>query len=271
LTLTDNKGKSVAKLSGDKVLTFALLVDYFLVDRFGKHKSREHAFLPLYTFAGDDWNFITEYEVYGRLAFKAKFQTPDDAWIKGSAPAKKRHEVLRLRTTLFPDRNQGAAARELDFLKIFSLPITAAGRLARRDLDQLGLERYLTNEAIKKKQNEIGSMGIALKQVRNAIHCEDADYQSLVGVPRVFSYSDNSKVTHRSVRVEILRDPNFPILAKLGLKGIPPGAGDFDVFEGEALTVNGKLKQSPGRELWRRVAGKDIWRNVPDTRARNDR
>ena len=54
------------------------------------------ALIPLYIFAGTDWNAVTSSEVYGQLSLKSKLISPDSSWlIDPTAPAQARTAVDR--------------------------------------------------------------------------------------------------------------------------------------------------------------------------------
>ncbi len=67
--------------------------------------------IPLYTFVEQDWDFLTENEVYGRFAFKSLLQSPPNRWVEQS---KEKQELLTVHTTVFPAANQSLSARDSD-------------------------------------------------------------------------------------------------------------------------------------------------------------
>jgi hypothetical protein len=251
-------------VGGDSVLTAAVLVEYYSVDKDGKRMGTP-AFIPIYTFTGSDWNFITEYEVYGRLAFKSTFSSPANTWLKQSAPSKT--EVLSLETMLFPADNLEARVRPL--IKIYREPPSSESKKdspsaeqdAQEYLKKVGLGEYLTPASEPQSAQSLQS--IALKQVRNAIHGDVADYQSLVGIKRSFVYSGDLRP--QQMRIHIYNYPSFPLLQKIGKENsgekvsVTEGC-EVRSFPVTAFGVCGKLQQEQGKELWWRVAPDEEWR-----------
>jgi hypothetical protein len=283
---------------GDTVLTFAVLAEYKELGADGvTTKFTNDAFIPLYTFVGTDWNFVTEYEVYGRLAFKSTLDSPEDTWVRQAAPSGDFREVLSVSTTLFPtppkeqDGSAGAGiaagavnksaaagavkgAMPVKVMALYSKPsftlpdssTTAPSgtkgvtqNSVDSYLERYGLEKYLTkpNTVIG---NEQQPDSIALKQVRNAIHGQQADYQSLVAVQRSFTLEDS--FGQSSVKIRIYEQAAFPLVDKLGLQPEPDGDSSFKEFKADALSFTGTVKEQPGRELWRRVAPDEVWKKV---------
>jgi hypothetical protein len=248
----------------DQVLTFAVMADYESHAAEGQSsRGPVPAVLPLYTFVGSDWNFITEYEVNGKLTFKSTFISPEDAWIKESAFDQTQHRVLTLRTTLFPGESEGESATDVPVIEIDSGSTAETYAPGSQKCDEYlsgyGLSEYLTpwkpgGAAAPQHPH------IALKQVRNATLGKGADYQALIGVDRVFAYSGNIKVL--STKVIIHNYPGFPIVSKLGLEktgralALPDKPFEFDA---EAFSVVGELHEEQGKELWWRVAPSQEW------------
>jgi len=298
LSYDDMKIGNTNTLYGDTVLTFAVLVEYKELGADGVTPTfSKDAFIPLYTFVGTDWNFVTEYEVYGRLAFKSTLDSPEDTWVRQAAPSGDFREVLSVSTTLFPAPpkeenasagagkpagavNKSASAGEVKgampvkVMAIYSKPsftladssTTAPSEtkgVIQNSVDsylaKYGLEKYLTTP-----NNVIGNVqqpdGITLKQVRNAIHGQQADYQSLVAVQRSFTLADS--FGQSSVKIRIYEQAAFPLVEKLGLQPEQGGDRSFKEFEAESLSFTGTLEEQPGRELWRRVAPDNVWEKV---------
>ncbi len=291
-------GTDTSAFYGDNVLTFAVLVRYWQCDEKGKRNGTpEHAFIPLYTFVGTDWNFVTEYEVYGRLTFKSTLDIPEDAWVNQSAPGTEHQDVLSVSTTLFPgplvgkdmshDAARGAAPAKI--IAISSKPIAAVtpktynfAAASAQDpewgatdfLKNYGLDEYLTTpQNITSAGTSVASNvrtpnSIALKQVRNAIHGQQADYQSLVGVKRSFTLAE--KFGSSSVKLRIYQRGGFPIIEDLGLIPKPGEEGyrsdidgsSYKEFEAASISFTGDLAESQGQELWRRVAPSELWSKV---------
>lgn len=254
---------------GDSVVAFAVMADYVPLDANGARmdKDKEDVFIQLYTFVGTDWNFVTEYEVYGRLAFKSTLMSPEDEWLKHSAPL--RREVLSVSTPLFSAHPQGASARtgavQTKVITIFAEPnATAQSRSIERDsqawesLKEVGLADYLT----AKGSNTVRTRkGIALKQVRNAMNAELADYQSLIAVPRSFELAD--KFDDSQVWIRIYKRESFALLNKMGLAGNSGSDvdGRYEEFDAQCLSFTGTFIEHQGEEMWWRVADTgDVWR-----------
>lgn len=251
----DNMQVDEKSYGNDRVLTFSVLADY--CDS-GNGKPRQ-AFIPLYHFVNTDWNFITEYEVYGRLAFRSELASPEDTWIKDSAPGETAHEVLSIRTTLFPEP-EGKAA-DLRLIRIVSEPWGKSRQvndiqawLAEQTQDHL--LNYLTLDRAERP-----SLSVALKQVRNAIRPQEADYQSMVGIEREFKV--HPPLSTQSARIEIFNYETFPLVKEMGLLG--PRETDIEsrvAFDCIAFSIRGDLSEDAGTELWRRVAPGNTWRKV---------
>jgi hypothetical protein len=263
---------------GDTVLAFAVLVKYWHLDENkGRIGDPEHAFIPIYTFVGTDWNFITEYEVYGRLAFKSAFEAPEDAWLKQSAPSDAHREVLSVSTTLFPkipmekkgSAREGQGAAPVKVITIFSKPFSVE-KPKTHSFNDADAESYLTNYGLDEyltTPNDIASStvrtpdSIALKQVRNATHGQEADYQSLVGIKRSFTLAE--KFGESSVKIRIYEHEGFPLIEKMGLQGAAAVSdrhgNPCKEFEAKSLSFTGTLEEEQGRELWRRVAPRKLW------------
>jgi len=276
---------------GDSVLAFAVLVKYWKLDEKNvRNGDPTHAFIPIYTFVGTDWNFVTEYEVYGRLTFRSTLDSPEDTWVKQSAPSDKHREVLSVSTTLFPDAKSengsvsgGKGAAPVKVIAISSQPFKLAepetcsfSTASPQDpgwlsLESYGLEEYLTTPSNLASNNVRTPDSIALKQVRSAIHGHLADYQSLVAVQRAFKLAD--KFGKSTVRIRIYENEGLPIVKNLGLVGnVTPGSGEdwssnegdvpFKQFDAKAMSFTGTLEEGQGRELWWRVGGQEVWTSV---------
>jgi hypothetical protein len=282
LTIGDSKEQQY----GDDVLTFATMVDYRYKNQ--SDEKAEAAFIPLYTFVGTDWNFVTEYEVYGRLAFKSTLTSPKDAWIRQSAPSDAYREVLSISTTLFPAslkvegalarKGKGGEATPVEIIAISAKPyIRFGGNVNTAEnvdninsvLMSLGLEKYLTMPSV----DDIRRDSIALKQVRNAMDGQRADYQSLVAVNRSFKIAGEFGLS--SVMIRIYDHNTLPLVKNWGLSAeVTPdstvdlgfkaraGSPTFKQFQAKALSFTGTLKEDQGRELWRRVNPVERWTRV---------
>lgn len=250
---------------GDDVLTFAVLAGYNELDKDGGLVGNpKDAFIPLYTFVGTDWNFVTEYEVYGRLAFKSTLDSPEDAWVRQSAPGGEFREVLSVSTTLFPNASagEGKGVTPIKVIAISSKPFTLDRKsVAQGSLKTYGLEKYLTMPAHSAAEQK--SYSIALKQVRNAMHGQQADYQSVVGVQRLFKLTD--RFGQSTVKIRIYEEKEVPLVQNWGLRGgraDSDGDGSFKEFEATSLSFTGILEEDQGQELWRRVAPDELWTKV---------
>jgi hypothetical protein len=246
----------------DTVMTFSVPVDYEEFDEHGV-PSTTAALIPLYTFVTSDWNFVTQYEVYGRLCFKSSFTAPETTWWtryqQGPAP-------LIVSTTLFPTEKEGRLASEGPMLasvgpivRISSNGPSRQSESKKRDyLGQHGLDMYLDRD----RQLHMTHTSIALKQVRNALDPSHADYQSLVSIDTLFTFKDQGRFER--VEFGIKNYPGLSAVQNLGIGRSSPKDDGWTTADVEAFTVPIVLMEEQGKELWRRVAGEDgSWVKVP--------
>jgi hypothetical protein len=217
------------------------------------------ALIPLYIFAGTDWNAVTSSEVYGQLSLKSKLINPDISWLVDPTAPRQRKPLLTVETELFPELGKSQEAKNLRVLEILSAPGTAAHGSIATYLKELGLSHFLTG-------NEFHS--ISLKQVMDAKDCRLANYQSLVALRRQFTgiKDDDNPVTGalppQSIRV--FDYPTFPIVGTLGL--IPESSdtrGPCPTFTLKPINpflMSGKMVGGAGIEMCSRV-GTDWRRN----------
>jgi hypothetical protein len=206
---------------GDRILALVVPADWT-----SKRNGRvRKVFLPLYSFVGTDWDYLTDHEVYGRLTFRSTLESSQDPWMKFPVDANIiPHEVLSVRTTVFPNETSNEA-KEVPLIKIFTAPEDARGDpLAQRFMkgardcqsdayiEYLGLTEYLTRSAAAEKP----FYSVSLKQIRDARYADKAAFQSLVGVPRKIEYKKASMLQP----VKIMVDNsfiNFRIFELMGL------------------------------------------------------
>jgi hypothetical protein len=217
------------------------------------------ALIPLYIFAGTDWNAVTSSEVYGQLSLKSKLINPDSSWLIDPTARREPEPLLTIETELFPELGKSQEAKNLPVLEIFSTPGTAARGSIATYLKELGLSHFLTG-------NEFHS--ISLKQVMDAKDCRLANYQSLVALRRQFTgiKDDDNAVTGAlaPLSIRVFDYPTFPIVGTLGL--IPESAdntGPYPTFTLKPIDpfwVSGKMVGDAGIEMCSRV-GIDWRRN----------
>lgn len=136
--------------------------------------TKQHALLPLYTFAEANWNVLTEYECNGRPAFKSLIESLPGTYIEGLKPEK---VLWTVQTTLFPKFNKREQARLMPLMRIAKteqnvLPGVDEAKEAVGDL-------LVINADATQRLPFVG-----LKQVRDAIEPDRASYQALVAVTR---------------------------------------------------------------------------------------
>src|SRR5208337_5229707 len=136
------------------------------------------ALIPLYIFAGADWNAVTSYEVYGQLSVKSSLTNPDSSWLVDPTRPREPESLVAVKTELFPELGKSQEAREMTVLEILSKQGAPSRGSSATYLEKLGLGHFLTG-------NEFHS--ISLKQVMDAKDCTLADYQSLVALLRQFT------------------------------------------------------------------------------------
>jgi hypothetical protein len=217
------------------------------------------ALIPLYVFAGTDWNAVTSSEVYGQLSLKSKLINPDSPWLIDPAAPREPKPLLTVETELFPELGKCQEAKNLPVLEILSAPRTAAHASIPTYLKELGLSHFLTG-------NEFHS--ISLKQVMDAKDCRLANYQSLVALRRQFTgiKDDDNPVTGAlpPLSIRVFDYPTFPIVGTLGL--IPESTdntGPYPTFTLKPIDpfrVSGKMVGDAGIEMCSRV-GTDWRRN----------
>jgi hypothetical protein len=244
------------------VMTFSISVDYneLEANRRVVANSRKRALIPLYTFVNSDWNFVTQYEVYGRLSFRSSFTSPEAAWAN---TYRKGQVLLKLSTTLFSSEKGDRIASEGPIVKITSLGTssartrTPAGTIPRNRmrayLANRGLDRHRRGQDVR--PNETHTSSIALKQVRNALDPSCADYQSLVCIDTCFEYRDRGR--YEEVEFAIKDYQGVSAVQGLGRGRSSQRDGGWTTTKVEALTVPIVLTESQGKEMWRRVAGGD--------------
>ena len=218
------------------------------------------ALIPLYIFAGTDWNAVTSSEVYGQLSLKSKLINPDSSWLIDPTAPHEPEPLLTIETELFPELTKSQEARNLPVLEIFSAPGASARGSIATYLKELGLSHFLTG-------NEFHS--ISLKQVMDAKDCGLADYQALVALRRQFTGikdHDDHPATGAlpPLSIRVFDYPTFPIVGTLGL--IPESADNTGPYPTSTLKpidpfwVSGNMVGDVGIEMCSRI-GSDWRRN----------
>ena len=101
---------------------------------------RRPALIPLYIFAGTDWNAVTSYEVYGQLSLKSKLVNPDTSWLVALTGLPEPEPLVTVETELFPELGKSQEAQDMSVLEIFSAPGTRSARFNRNLLEAAGAE-----------------------------------------------------------------------------------------------------------------------------------
>jgi hypothetical protein len=242
----------------DRELTFAVPVSWW---EKRDPRTRRPALIPLYIFAGTDWNATTSYEVYGQLSLKSKLVDPDISWLVAPSGPHKLEPLVTVETELFPELGKSQEAQDMRVLEILPAPGTAARGSIATYLKQLGLDHFLTG-------NEFHS--ISLKQVMDAKDCRLANYQALVGLLRQFAGRKSPAGTPATgplapLAIRVFDYPTFPIVGTLGL--IPEecdNTGPYPIYTLnpiDSFWVSGAMFGDSGLEMCSRV-GTDWRRNA---------
>lgn len=242
----------------DRELAFAVPVSWW-EERSPRVKSP--ALIPLYIFAGTDWNAVTSYEVYGQLSLKSNLVSPDSSWLINPMGRCEPDPLVTVRTELFPELGKCQEAQDMTVLEILSAPGAAARGSIATYLKQLGLGHFLTG-------NEFHS--ISLKQVMDAKDCTLANYQSLVALLRQFTAIKDSAGSPATgmlapLSIRVFDYPSFPIVGTLGL--IPDkrdDTGSYPIYTLKPIDpfwVSGVMVGDTGHEMCSRVG--THWRRNP--------
>ena len=219
------------------------------------------ALIPLYIFAGTDWNAVTSYEVYGQLSLKSELTSPDSWWLIKPTGLRTPEPLVTVKTELFPELGKSQEAKNMTVLEILDAPGAAVDGSIATYLKELGLGHFLTG-------NEFHS--ISLKQVMDARDCTLADYQALVALRRQFTgikdHAGNPTTGALApVSIKIFEYPTFPIVETLGL--IPEkchDSGPYPIFTLKPIDpfwVSGVMVGGTGLEMCSRVGAR--WRRNP--------
>lgn len=239
-----------AAMYSDCELTFAVPV---LWSERRNPRIKIPALIPLYIFAGTDWNAVTSSEMYGQLSLKSKLLNPDSSWLIDPTAPREPEPLLTIETELFPELGKSQEAKNLPVLEILSAPGTVAQGSIATYLKELGLGHFLTG-------NEFHS--ISLKQVMDAKDCRLADYQALVALRRQFTgikdHDDHPATGAMApLSVRVFDYPTFPIVGTLGL--IPESCDNTGPYPISTLKpidpfwVSGKMVGDAGLEMCSRV------------------
>jgi hypothetical protein len=182
----------------DRVLTFAVPAKCTR-NRQGVESLVPHSvdvLIPLYVFVEQDWDFLTEHEVYGRLAFKSELESPPNNWIDDS---RDQSPVLSVSTMIFPHEEEKAQSARV--MPLIELRRSNWDRKQESKRDQghedaaagvrddsissgymklMGIHHHLTLGL------DVNTVTVALKQFRDAVRSDSASYQELVSVKRSF-------------------------------------------------------------------------------------
>ncbi len=221
-------------------------------------RDKKPALIPLYIFAGTDWNSVTSSEVYGQLSLKSNLINPDSSWLVDPTRPHQPEPLVSVRTVLFPEAGKSQEAKDMTVLEIFGSTEGAPRGSLTADLEQLGLGQFLTG-------NEFHS--ISLKQVMDAEDCALANYQSLVALLRQFTGNndrggDPPTGALGPLSIKVIDYPTFPIVETLGLR--PEKCDDTGAYPVYTLKpidsfwVSGAMVGDAGLEMCSRVG--TAWR-----------
>jgi hypothetical protein len=242
----------------DRELAFAVPVTWW--ETRNPHIKRP-ALIPLYIFAGTDWNTVTSYEAYGQLALKSTLVDPFSPWLVAPKDQHGPELLVTVETELIPEFGQSQEAQDMTVLTIFTAPGVAARGSIETYLKQLGLSHFLTGDEFH---------SISLKQVMDAKDCRLANYQALVGILRQFTGKEDPAANPSTgslppLSIKVFDYPTFPIVETLGL--LPQqcdNTGPYPIYTVNAIDpfwVSGAMFGDTGLEMCSRV-GTD-WRRNP--------
>jgi hypothetical protein len=238
----------------DRVLTFAIPATYKLKNKSGEvagksEKSKGEpetsegepdesvegqVLIPLYTFVEQDWDFLTEYEVYGRLAFKSLLKSPPLTWIE---LAKARRELLTVHTSVFPEApSEPQRERFKPLIQIWDRPYQMNRALKLQHLRERVtppqmVKGYLGLLGLETKPDSPGQLKpgpistVSLKQVRDAIETSKACYQEIVRVTRHIDDGISEPARH-ALGVRFYKYPGMKISETMGIVGDDPDTDD---------------------------------------------
>ena len=246
MTATNNPDTTYS----DRELAFAAPVSWW---RKSNPRDKKPALIPLYIFAGTDWNSVTSSEVYGQLSLKSKLIDPDNSWLIDPARPHRPEPLVTVQTVLFPEAGKSQQAKDMTVLEVFAGTGAPSRGSLMPYLHQLGLGHFLTGSEFH---------SISLKQVMDAKDCRLANYQSLVALLRQFSgVSDRGGKPSTGMlgplSIKIIDYPTFPIVGTLGL--IPEECDDtgaypkFTLRPIDSFWVSGAMVGDAGLEMCSRV------------------
>jgi hypothetical protein len=229
------------------------------------------ALVPLYVFAGTDWNAATMSEVYGQQSLKSKLVSPDSSWLVDATGPRKTEPLVTVKTELFPKLGKSQEAKNTTVIEILSASGAASRGSIANYLKELGLGHFLTGSEFH---------SVSLKQVMDAKDCTLANYQAVVALLRQFTGRKDSGGNPATgalapLSIKIFDYPTFPIVEALGL--IPEArddTGSYPVFTLKPIDpfwVSGMMVGDTGLEMCSRVG--TTWRRNPtfDTRTSDKR
>ena len=224
-------------------------------------KYRGDVLVALYTFVEQDWDFLTEYEVYGRVAFKSELQSSPENWIDDS---KHIVEVLNAYSTIFPGEDEEPqSARAMPLVQIKSHKVADPFVIVSKS-GSMNLELPL----------DISLLSLGLKQVRDAVQPTYAAFQELVSVRRNFTGYLRGPLLEELDLYFYAYGDEIDIAQTMGIRNLQP---DSIVLNGEELDryslsvglgfrVWGKMSEEPGVSLsWSVTDG--VWTPGPHVAA----
>jgi hypothetical protein len=239
----------------DRELAFAVPVTWW--ER-RSPRVKHPALIPLYIFAGTDWNAVTSSEVYGQLSLKSTLVDPCSSWLVALTRPHEPEPLVTVGTELFPELGKSQEAQDMMVLEVLSVPGTAARGSIANSLKNLGLAHFLTG-------NEFHS--ISLKQVMDAEDCTLANYQAVVALLRQFAGRKDPAGNPATgplapLSIRVFDYPTFPIVGTLGL--VPEqcdNTGPYPIYTLNPIDpflVSGAMFGDTGLEMCSRVG--TAWR-----------
>ena len=217
--------------------------------------------LPLITFAGSEWNAISQREVNGRFALASEFTPPLQHGMQGLPPvvAAPFRRLFSLRTSICPSLDENEQTRRWALLDLDAAAAPAPPSNESPD----GLREWLSDLGLAGVLSENKFTGLSLKQFRDAQFADHACYRALVQVERTFSSEPEIAWIREPLKITIHEFDTMLIKETFGLQGGEPHEGPngqkWDVFAPEKpFWVRGDMEQGLGVNLcWQ--AGAMVW------------
>jgi hypothetical protein len=281
----------------DRLLTFAIPATRTHLKNGTPDGKPEAVLIPLYTFVEQDWDFLTEYEVYGRFAFKSILESPPKVWVEKS---KGTHEVLTVYTPIFPEekpkeKTESQQARFRPLIQLWQPPqpdprngepvkerqTNAEEKVKKiRTEEQSPPDSGTATEDFTKAyffwlgvkdpsgphvtDNKIPIRSIGLKQVRDALDTDRASYQAIVEVTRNIAGHWGYCPDYKSLEVRFYSyPPELTIHTTMGIdcKLNDEQGKDYAYYRAKTIPgarIYGRMNDENGKNLcW--TIEKDKW------------